>query len=283
MTGKVVLVTGANSGIGKETARRLARCGARVVMTARDPLRGETALEEVRRDVGNGNVDLLMLDLASLAAVRDAAAEFLARYERLDVVVNNAGLILGERRETVDGYEMTFAVNHLGPFLLTNLLLDRLRASAPARIVNVTSAAHRSVRGLDFDDLMSTRRYRPMEVYARSKLANILFTAELARRLTGTGVTANAVHPGSVATGFGRDGDTSGLLGLGFRLAAPFMRSPERGARGPVYLASAPELEGVTGRYFAGTRQRKPSRAARDPVAAARLWELSERLTGLAP
>lgn len=281
MTGKVVLVTGANSGIGKETARELARRGARVVMTARDPVRGEAALEEVRATTG-GEADLLLLDFASLASVRDAAAEYRARYGRLDVLVNNAGLVLGERRVTADGYEMTFQVNHLGPFLLTNLLLDLLRASAPARVVNVTSAAHRSVRGLDFDDLMATRRYRAMEAYARSKLANILFTVELARRLDGTGVTANAVHPGSVATGFGRDGDTSGLLAFGLRLAAPFMKSPGRGARGPVWLASAPELEGVSGQYFAGTRRRTPSRAARDPAAAARLWEVSERLTGLA-
>jgi NAD(P)-dependent dehydrogenase (short-subunit alcohol dehydrogenase family) len=283
--GRIVLVTGANSGIGKETAVGLARRGARVVMTARDPLRGEAALEEVRRRAGSDAVDLLMLDLASLAGVRDAAAEFLARYERLDVLVNNAGLILGRRQVTVDGFEMTFAVNHLGPLLLTSLLLDRLRASAPARIVNVTSAVHRSVRRLDPDDLVGlvpARRYRPMEAYARSKLANIWFTVELARRLEGTGVTANAVHPGSVRSGFGRDGDLGPLMAAGMRLAAPFMKSAARGARGPIHLASAPELEGVTGRYFNGTRPRTPSRLAQDPDAARRLWELSERLCGLA-
>ncbi len=284
MTGKTVVVTGGNSGIGLETAVALAGAGATVVLTARDRGRGEAAVADVRRRAGSDRVDLSVFDLASLASVRQGAADLLERCPRLDVLVNNAGLVLTDRRETVDGYEATFAINHLGPFLLTELLADRLKASAPARIVNVASTAHQSARrGLDFDDLQATGRYSGMRVYGASKLANILFTAELARRLEGTGVTANSLHPGTVATGYARDGDARGFLAFGVKVIKPFILTPEKGAVTSVYLASAPAVEGVTGRYFVKCRAREPSKAAQDQLAARRLWEVSEQLVGGAP
>ena len=220
-----------------------------------------------------------MFDLADLASVRRGADQILDRCGRIDVLVNNAGLVLTDRTETVDGFEATFATNHLGPFLLTRLLTDRLVASAPARVVNVASTAHQGARrGLDFDDLQSTRHYRGMQAYSRSKLANILFTSELARRLEGTGVTANSLHPGTVATGFARDDDAKGFLAFGVRLIKPFILTPEKGARTSVYLASSPEVAGVTGQYFVKCRARTPSPAARDEAAAALLWSVSEEL-----
>jgi len=279
MDNKTVVVTGGNSGIGLETAVELARAGARVVITARDPVRGDAAVADVRKRSGNDQVDLALFDLASFASIRTGAADLLDRCPRIDVLVNNAGLVLSRRQETEDGFEATFGVNHLGHFLLTGLLLDRIRASAPARIVNVASTAHRSARrGLNFDDLQSQRRYRGMQAYGASKLANILFTTELARRLAGTGVTVNAVHPGTVATGFARDGDAKGFLAFGIRLIAPFILTAEKGARTSVYLASSPDVADVTGGYFVRRRLRRPSKAARDPVAARRLWEVSETL-----
>ncbi len=221
----------------------------------------------------------MALDLARLASVRDFAAEFATRHDHLDVLVNNAGLMLSSRRQTVDGYEMTFQVNHLGQFLLTQLLHDQLVAGAPARVVNVASAAHKSARhGLDFDDLQSERRYRGFGVYAKTKLANILFTRELARRWDGSGVTANAVHPGFVASSFGRDGDTGTLGKLVFPLLKPFALTPVQGAQTSVYVASAPELEGVTGGYWVKSAPASPSAAAQDDAAAARLWDVSEQL-----
>ena len=281
MTGRTVLVTGGNTGIGLETVRALAGLGATVVLTSRDPAKGAAAAADVDRTSGGPPVACMHLDLASLASVRAFAAGFLERYDALHVLVNNAGLVLAGRRETEDGFEMTFGVNHLGPFLLTDLLLDRLRASAPARIVNVSSDAHRMANGLDFDDLQATTGYQGMSAYARSKLANLWFTTELARRLEGSGVTANAVHPGVVRTAFGQGGDTR-WLALLYRLTGPFMRSPANGARTTVYVASAPELEGVSGRYYADSRPQDPSPAALDPVSAARLWVVSEELVAKA-
>lgn len=278
MHGKVVAITGANAGIGKETAVALARLGATVVMTARDPGRGEAALADVRARSGSDAVELMALDLADLASVRAFAAGLLARHDRLDVLVLNAGLMLRRRTETADGFETTFGVNHLGHFELANLLLDRLQASAPARIVVVASDAHKTARhGLDFDDLQSTRRYRSFDVYSRSKLANVYFTRELARRLTGTGVTVNAVHPGYVASNFARDGDMylEPVVRLGAKL---FAISPEAGARTSVYLASSPEVEGISGEYFAKCRPARVSKTAQDDIAARRLWDASESL-----
>lgn len=279
MAGKMVVVTGGNSGIGRETALALARAGASTLITARDPERGAAAAADIGRRAGTGLVGLVVFDLADLGSVRAGAAEILERCPRLDVLVNNAGLVLTERSVTADGYETTFAVNHLGPFLLTNLLLDRLRASAPSRVVNVASTAHKGAR-LDFDDLQSANGYRAMNAYGASKLANVLFTAELARRLEGSGVTVNCCHPGTVSTGWGRDGDTKGLLAFGLRFMPylPFFLTPEAGARTSVYLASAPEVAEVTGRYFVKRKERDPSPAARDAAAARRLFEVSEEL-----
>lgn len=279
MTGKTVVVTGANSGIGLETSVALARAGARVVMTARDSQKGSAAHNDVKARAGSELVELVVFDLGDLASVRRGAAEILERFPRIDVLINNAGAVLSERRETVDGLEATFGVNHLGPFLLTELLLDRIRQSAPARIVNVASTAHKGAgRGLDFDDLQTTKGYRGMRAYSRSKLANIYFTTELARRLEGSGVTVNCLHPGTVVTGFGRDGDANGAFELGLKIISPFIIDAEKGARTQVYLASSPEVEGVTGKYFVKCGVRTPSKAARDGAAAARLWQVSEEL-----
>ncbi|HEX4528370.1 MAG TPA: SDR family oxidoreductase [Acidimicrobiia bacterium] len=281
MDGRVVLITGGNAGIGKETAVALASMGARVVFTARDAARGTAARTEIRTRSGSDEVEVMALDLARFASVRDFAKRWGDEHDQLDVLVNNAGLILNSRRQTDDGYEMTFQVNHLGPFLLTQLLRDQLVAGDDARVVNVASDAHSSARrGLDFDDLQSTRHYRGFRVYGKTKLANILFTRELARRWAGTGVTANAVHPGFVASSFGRDGDTGRFGALLFPLLKPFALSPEQGARTQVYVASAPELAGITGGYWVKSAPATPSAAAQDDAAAARLWEVSEELVG---
>jgi NAD(P)-dependent dehydrogenase (short-subunit alcohol dehydrogenase family) len=284
MAGKTVIVTGGNSGIGFATAEALASAGATTVVTARDEAKGTAAVRDIVARSGNPEVSLVTFDLGSLASVRQGAATLLERCGRIDVLINNAGLVLSDRHESLDGYEMTFAVNHLGPFLLTSLLLDRVTASAPARIVNVASSAHNQARkGMPFDDLQSTKRYRAMRVYGESKLANILFTKELARRLEGTGVTVNAVHPGTVATGYGRDGDTRGVFAFGLKIIKPFVLSPEKGARTSVYVASSPEVDGVTGQYFAKCRLTTPTKAAQDAAAATRLWDVSEELAARVP
>jgi len=281
MTGRTVLITGGNTGIGKETAVALAAAGADVVFTSRDATRGADALDEIRTRSGHDAVAVMALDLASFASVRDFAAQWASEHDHLDVLVNNAGLVLGDRRETGDGYEMTFQVNHLGPFLLTTLLRDQLVAGTSARVVNVASDAHKSARrGLDFDDLQSARRYRSFRVYGKTKLANILFTRELARRWDDTGITANAVHPGFVASSFGRDGDAGRLGDIVMRLAKPLALNAEQGARTQVYVASAPELDGITGGYWVKSAPATPSAAAQDDAAAARLWEVSEQLVG---
>jgi len=279
MRGKTVVITGGNSGIGLETALSLARAGAKTVITARDPARGEAAVADIRARSGRDDVDLVVFDLGSIASIREGASAILHRCGRIDVLVNNAGVVLSDRRETEDGFEATFGVNHVGHFVLTELLLERIKESAPARIVNVASTAHKGARkGLDFDDLQSKRNYSGMQVYSKSKLANIYFTTELARRLQGTGVTVNCLHPGTVATGYGRDGDTSGVLAFGVMVIKPFILSAKQGARTSIYLASSPEVAGVTGQYFVKCRARKPSATAQDDEAARRLWKLSEEL-----
>ena len=279
MAGQIVLITGGNAGIGKETAVGLASKGAHVVFTSRDAARGEAALAEIKQRSGNDAVDVMALDLASLASVRAFADAFLDRYDRLNVLIDNAGLVLTSRRVTEDGYETTFQVNHLGHFLLTEMLEERLLASAPARVIVVTSDAHKTARhGLDFDDLQSERKYRSFGVYGKSKLANILFTRELARRLAGTGVTVNCVHPGLVASRFARDGDT-GLIGKYFMpLMRPFALSAEQGAATSIFLASDPSVEGITGAYWVKCAPLQPSDAALDDDAARKLWDVSEQL-----
>ena len=276
--GKVCLVTGANTGIGLETARELARRGALVLMGARDRSRGAAAVADVRAST-DGSAELLLLDLASLASVGRAAERVLEEHDRLDLLVNNAGLVLGQRQITEDGFEATFAINHLGHFELTRRLLDRLKASAPARIINVASDAHRGSRGLDFDDLAyERRRYRAMKVYADSKLANLLFTRELSRRLEGSGVVVHAVHPGVVRSGFARDGDLKGPAGWVFRALAPFLLSPEQGAATTLHVALSEDAATSRGEYWARCTRRQPQPPALDDAAARRLWEVSEAL-----
>jgi NAD(P)-dependent dehydrogenase (short-subunit alcohol dehydrogenase family) len=278
MNGKVCVVTGATSGIGRATATALARQGAQVVLVGRDRGRGEATAAELARAAGSPpRVEIA--DLASMEQVR-SLAERLAALDRIDVLVNNAGFVAGQRRVTADGFEEAFAVNHLAPFLLTNLLLGKLTASAPARVITVTSDAHTAAR-LDLDDLQLEHGWESWRSYANSKLANILFTRELARRLGGTPVTANCAHPGVVRSGFGRSGGT--LLRVGLIFARPFLLSPERGASTIVYLATSPDVTTATGGYYVKSRLREPSKAAQDQAAAQRLWELSEELTGLAP
>jgi len=278
MKGKVCVVTGATSGIGKAAAAALARLGATVVLVGRDRGRTEAAAAEIG-PASASPPRAEVADLASLEQVRGLAGR-LAGLERIDVLINNAGLVLGERRITPDGFEHVFALNHLAPFLLTNLLLPKLTASAPARVVTVTSDAHSAAR-LDLSDPNLERGWDSWRSYANSKLANILFTRELARRLDGTGVTASCAHPGVVRTGFGRE--SRPLLKLGITIARPFMASPERGADTIVYLASSPDVAGQTGGYYVKRQRREPSAAARDDAAAGKLWEISEKLTGLAP
>ena len=280
LEGRTVVITGGNAGIGKETAIGLARLGARVIITSRDEQRGARAVDEIRTRSGSPDVEVLALDLASFASIRSFAAALLDRTDAIDVLVNNAGLILRKRTLTEDGFEATFGVNHLGHFLLTDLLLDRLRASAPARVVVVASDAHESAkRGLDFDDLQSERGYRWGKVYGKSKLANIYFARELARRLEGSGVTSNSLHPGFVRSEFGQGGDLGTLYGFGIKyLAAPFAISQEEGARTSIHLASAAGLAGATGGYYAKCEPASPSKVALDDDAARRLWEASERL-----
>ena len=278
MKGTVCVVTGATSGIGRAAATALAKLGATVVMVGRDRGRTEAAAAQIAA-VSASPPRTEIADLASLEQVRGLAGR-LAGLERIDVLINNAGLMLGERRLTPDGLEHVFALNHLAPFLLTNLLLPTLTASAPARVITVTSDAHSAAR-LDLSDPNLEHGWDSWRSYANSKLANILFTRELARRLDGTGVTANCAHPGVVRTGFGRE--SRPLLKLGITIARPFMLSPERGADTIVYLASSPAVAGQTGGYYVKRQRREPSAAARDDTAARELWELSERMTGLAP
>jgi retinol dehydrogenase-14 len=283
LNGKTCLITGPTAGIGRVTALELARLGAKVFLVARDAVRGEALAREIRQ--AGGAAEVLVADLASQRSIRDLAAGFLARDEPLHVLVNNAGVFELSRKVTVDGIENVFAVNHLAYFLLTLLLLDRLRASAPARIVNVASDAHRWGT-IDFEDLEGERNHGDrlksvpyaMRIYGRSKLANILFTYELARRLEGSGVTVNCLHPGGVAT---RLGSQNGRIARALiALLRPFLRTPNDGAKTSVYLASSPEVTGVSGRYFVDCRERRSSRESSDPAIARRLWETSARMTG---
>jgi NAD(P)-dependent dehydrogenase (short-subunit alcohol dehydrogenase family) len=277
MKNKVCIVTGATAGIGKVTARELARQGATVVIVARDPARGEAALSEIRRESGSDAVSLMIADLASQASIRALAAAFLAQHDRLHVLVNNAGAILGERRVTEDGVEATFATNHLAYFLLTNLLRGALEKAAPARVVSVASAVQQGAT-LDFSDLQFERRpYVAMTAYAQSKLANVVWSAELARRLAGTGVTSNSLHPGVIASNFGASGP--GWMRFGVKIVAPLLTSPEKGAATTIYLATSPEVATTTGLYFDAKKPKTPGREGRDASLGPRLWTVSEELT----
>jgi NAD(P)-dependent dehydrogenase (short-subunit alcohol dehydrogenase family) len=279
MRGKVVVVTGSNVGIGLETAVGVAALEATTVLACRNRAKAEAAAKEVTQRTWNDDVHVVDLDLADLASVKKAADDVLTRWDRLDVLVNNAGGTWSARQVTAQGIEYTFGVNHLGPFSLTNQLLKRLQDSAPSRIVSVTSVGHHFTRdGMHFEDLQSERRYEGMEAYCRSKLGNVLFVRELARRLDGAGVTANAAHPGWVRSSFGMDGDTTGVTGFGMRVVRPFQISPARGARTSVYLATSPEVAAKTGEYWARSKPGHMSRRAKDDAAAVRLWDESEKL-----
>jgi NAD(P)-dependent dehydrogenase (short-subunit alcohol dehydrogenase family) len=279
MKDKICVITGATDGIGLETARRLAALGARLVLVGRNKTKGEAALALLRAQMPGVAVEIHYGDLSQRSEVVRVAAEILRAAPRIGVLINNAGAIFARRETTPEGLERTFALNHLGYFLLTALLRDRVIASAPARIVNVASEAHRNA-ALDFADLQGATRYSGWEAYRRSKLANILFTRALAKRLAGTGVTANCLHPGFVATSFGDN--NRGLFGAGVRIAKRVSAiSVARGAETPVYVASAPELGEISGRYFDKCRERAPSAAALDDDAGTRLWQESTRLVGL--
>lgn len=284
LEGKTCLITGATQGIGRVTARELAPLGPHLLIVARDKKRGAELVDELKKSSGNPNIELFIADLSIQADVRRLAAEVMAKHKQLHLLLNNAGALFTTRQLTPDGYETTFALNHLGYFLLTDLLLDLLKRTASesgeARIVNVASNAHVRVKnGLDFDDLMSERSYSTFDVYSRSKFANILFTYELARRIQASGVrglTVNCLHPGFVASGFGHNNGL--LMSLAMKLASPFALSPEEGARTMIYLCKSPEVSGVTGKYFVKSREARSNRASYDEAAARRLWEMSEQL-----
>jgi NAD(P)-dependent dehydrogenase (short-subunit alcohol dehydrogenase family) len=280
MQGKVCMVTGANSGIGKATALGLAQKGATVVMVCRDRARGEAAQSEIKTKSGNNAVDLLLADLSSQQSLRQLVENFKQHYTQLHVLINNAGVFMLTRRATVEGLEMTFAVNYLAPFLLTNLMLDVLKASAPARIVNISSEAHEAGY-IKMDDLQAKKHYRPMRAYGQSKLSLVLFTYELARKLEGTGVTANCLHPGFVATNIGQGG-----LGLIGRTVAKLILSlvgisPEEGAKTSIYLASSPDVEGITGKYFVKSIPKESAPISYDESLQRQLWEESAKLVNL--
>jgi NAD(P)-dependent dehydrogenase (short-subunit alcohol dehydrogenase family) len=278
MKGKICMVTGATAGIGRATAQSLAQQEATVVVVGRNAEKAAQTVAHIQRETGNREVQWLLADLSDQAQVRRLAQEFKERFPRLDVLINNAGAFFLTRQLSADGIEMTLAVNHLSPFLLTHLLLDTLQASAPARVINVASASHRGAR-IDFEDLQGERKYRGMRAYGQAKLALVLFTYELARRLEGTGITVNALHPGFVATNIGQN---NGCL---FKLISPLMkliaRRPEEGAQTSIYLATSPEVAGDTGKYFVDNKAVPSDPASYDEAVAKRLWEISAAMTGL--
>uniref|UniRef100_A0A3Q3FW11 Si:dkey-23o4.6 n=1 Tax=Labrus bergylta TaxID=56723 RepID=A0A3Q3FW11_9LABR len=283
LAGKTVLITGANAGIGKETSRDLARRGARVVMACRDLIRAEQAAEEIRLATGNGNVVIRHLDLASVYSVKQFAKDFIDSEDRLDILINNAGVMMCPKGLTEDGFETQLAVNHLGHFLLTNMLLPMLISSAPSRVVTVSSIAHKGGR-IDLDDLFfTTRPYSPLESYKQSKLANVLFSRELAQRLKGYGVSSFCLHPGVIYTDLGRHVYTSFPL-LRPLLSLPnlmFMKTPRQGSQTTLYCALTPGLEALSGRYFSDCAEKEAAPEGRDDVVARKLWEESARLVGL--
>ena len=279
MRGKIALITGATNGIGRVTAQGLAQRGAIVVLVGRDADRARRAAEDIKNQTADSTVHILLADLSSQAQVRHLAGEFKQRFPRLNVLVNNAGAVFARRQVSVDGIEMTLALNHLAPFLLTNLLLDSLQASDQARIITVASVAHMGMR-IPFDDMNHERgRYQAFVVYGQTKLMNIMFTYELARRLQGTTITANAVHPGFVGTNFGKN--NGGAWNTIFTLARPFAISPTRGAQTSIYLASSPDVTNQSGQYFTRRKAVKSSPASYDLETQKRLWVVSEKRTAL--
>lgn len=282
MHDKRVMVTGATAGIGKYTALAIARMGAQVVLVGRSEAKCHEVTSMIQNETGNHNVEYMLADLSSIEQTKSVAEQYRTKYDRLDVLVNNVGAIFLSRGETVDGIENTFALNHLvGYFLLTNLLLDVIKASAPARIVNVSSAAHMNGT-INFDDLEATSKYGAMGVYANSKLANVLFTYELARRLEGTGVTVNALHPGVVASNFGVTNNTNIFTKIFRRVFNLISISEEKGAETSIYLATSPEVEGVTAKYFSDKQEGRSSEISYREADQQRLWSVSEEMLGIA-
>jgi retinol dehydrogenase 12 len=279
MSGKVCLVTGATSGIGEAAAKELAQRGATVIVVGRNEKKCAATVTQIRQQTGNAQVEFMLADFSSLKEIRALAEQYRKRYSRLDILMNNAGVFNMQRQQSVDGFELTFAVNHLGYFLLTNLLLDLIVASAPSRIINISSALHTRAP-LDFDDLQNQRNYGiGMDAYGKSKLANILFTYELARRLQGKHVTVNAVHPGMVATNFAANNGGMGKIARAFMNLGSI--SIAEGAATMVYLATSPEVEGITGKYWVKKKERKSSSASYDEQAQKKLWQVSEELVKL--
>ena len=270
MTGKVCLITGANSGIGYETSKALAKMGARVVMACRNEAKAKQAQQEIIIESGNPDVDLLIADMSSLDSVRSLADTVKNKYSRLDVLINNAGIMNSVKEMSVDGYEMQYAVHQLGPFLLTHLLLDLLKASAPSRVINLSSKLH-SMAKIEFDNLQAEKKFGAFKTYSMSKLAHLMFSYSLAQRLEGSGVTVNAVHPGVIGSNLG---STPGLVKI-------FMKSPKRGAETSVFLASSPSMAKVTGKYFIDCKPARSSKRSYDQDVADRLWELALEQTGL--
>ena len=278
MIGKVCIVTGSNSGIGKETALALTGMGATVVMAVRDLQRGEEARNEILKRTGKDTIDLMICDLSSTQSIRQFVLEFSTKYDRLDVLINNAGAGCHERQITEDGFERSLAVNYLGPFLLTRELLPILENSAPSRVINLSSGLHRRAK-IDFDDIQSERNYNGMRVYESTKLMLLMYTYELARRLDGTGVTANVVLPGFVATNLGANmgGFRNKIM---FKMMRPFQINPEKGAETSVYVATSPELESVTGKCFAKSQERLSSEGSYDESVQKKIWDVAESLLG---
>lgn len=278
MTGKTVAITGANAGIGRAIAETLARWGATVLACGRNETKLTASADAIRETSGSDRVRTFVADLSSMSEVRRLAAEIANSTERLDVLINNAGIALDKRVETVDGFETIFAVNYLAPFVLTNELLPLLKASAPSRVIVTSSALYASVKSFELDDLQSRTAFKWSDAYSRAKLAAILFSNELARRLEETGVTSNALHPGVIASEFGANGDLSGMNALMFKVLKRFLPGPEAGAQTSLYLASASELETVTGRYFEDCREKAQSPLAEDAELANRLWTATEKM-----
>jgi len=280
MQNKLCIITGANSGIGKATAMKLSGLGAYIVMVCRDEEKAEKAREDIITQTGNPGVEVMLADLSYQYEIREMADRFKSKFDQLDVLINNAGMIPSKREETMEGIEKTFAVNHLGPFLLTNLLLDHLKAAPRARVVNVSSEVHRMGAPIfDLANLQLEDNFSPIKAYGLSKLCNIMFTRELARRLEGTAVTANALHPGVVSTQLADEASWS--MKLFYFIGKPFMKSPGKGAETPVYLAVSDEVEEVSGKYFRNKKDVKPAEIALDENLNRKLWERSEKLAGL--
>jgi NAD(P)-dependent dehydrogenase (short-subunit alcohol dehydrogenase family) len=278
MNGKIVMVTGATDGIGKESARALAGKGATVIVVSRNPQKCEATVAEIKNQTGNANVEAMPADLSWQHDIHELARRFVDRYPRLDVLLNNAGAIFASRQVSKDGIEMTWALNHLNYFLLTHLLLDALKAVPAARVVNVSSGAHHMGR-INFDDLQGEKRYSGWTAYGNSKLANVMFTYELARRLDGTRVTTNVLHPGSVGTSFGRN--NGGVWNAALKLIGRFNLSPADGAKTSIYLASSPDIAGVTGKYFDNCKAVSSSNASYDVAVQKRLWDVSAAMCGV--